>query len=273
MAEIVTAYCASHAPMQAVDPESAPKHQADNFFAGLKAVRDQAERAQPQAVVMLSGEHFTSYFLDALPQLGVGLAEKYNTPSARWLRMEHSVAPGEPKLGEHIVAGLMERRFWPALSYEMEPDHGFLTVYDQLDPTWQIPFVPMVLNCTTPPLMTLRDSYEFGIAMGEVLRSYQGLERVAFVGGGGLCHFVGEPRIGDIDEDFERWFLEELGKPECGELLDVPNDELMEAGNGTGEVRAWVAVAGAMRGHEMKVLSYEAIYEWIIGMAVVSWTP
>ena len=37
MAEIVTAYCASHAPMQAVDPESAPKHQADNFFAGLKA--------------------------------------------------------------------------------------------------------------------------------------------------------------------------------------------------------------------------------------------
>ena len=53
----------------------------------------------------------------------------------------------------------------------------------------------------------------------------------------------------------------------------MPNDELMEAGNGTGEVRAWVALAGAMRGHEMKVLAYEAIYEWIIGMAVVTWTP
>ena len=150
MAEIVTAYCASHAPMQAVDPGSAPKHQADNFFAGLKAVRDQAERARPQAVVMLSGEHFSSYFLDALPQLGVGLAEKYNTPSARWLRMEHSVAPGDAKLGEHIVAGLMERRYWPALSYEMEPDHGFLTVYDQLDPTWQLPFVPMVPTAPRP---------------------------------------------------------------------------------------------------------------------------
>ena len=34
MAEIVTAYCASHAPMQAVDPGSAPKDQADRFFAG-----------------------------------------------------------------------------------------------------------------------------------------------------------------------------------------------------------------------------------------------
>ena len=273
MAEIVTAYCASHAPMQAVDPESAPKHQADNFFAGLEYMRNQAQRAQPQAVVMLSGEHFTTYFLDALPQLGIGLAEKYQTPSARWLKMEHTVLPGEPKLGEHIVAGLIERNYWPALSYEMEPDHGFLTVYDQLDPDWQTPFVPMVLNCTVEPLISLRQSYEFGIALGETLRSYQGLERVALVGGGGLCHFVGEPRIGDIDEEFDRWFLQELAKDDLGELLDVPNDELMEAGNGTGEVRSWVAVAGAMRGHKMELLTYEPIYEWIIGMCVVSWTP
>ena len=129
---------------------------------------------------MLSDEHFTNYFLDALPQLGVGLAEKYNTPSARWLRMEHT-------------------------------------------------------------------------------------ERLADEGA--------EVWIGDIDEDFERWFLEELGKEDCVELLDVPNDELMEVGNGTGEVRAWVALAGAMRGQEMKLLTYEPIYEWIIGMAVVTWTP
>src|SRR3712207_5461798 len=105
MAEIVTAYCAAHAPMQAAAPETAPQHQGDNFFAALEQVRNQAARAQPQACVMLSGEHFTSYFLDALPQVGVGLGEKYQTPSARWLRMEHTVLPGEPKLGEHIVAG------------------------------------------------------------------------------------------------------------------------------------------------------------------------
>ena len=167
----------------------------------------------------------------------------------------------------------MERRFWPALSYEMEPDHGFLTVYDQLDPTWQLPFVPMVLNCTTPPLMTLRDSYEFGIAMGDALRSYDGLDRVVLVGGGGLWHYVGEPRIGDIDEEFERWFLEELGKPDLGELLDLPNDELMEAGNGTGEVRAWVALAGAMRGRSRRCCPTRPIYESIIGMAVVTGRP
>jgi aromatic ring-opening dioxygenase catalytic subunit (LigB family) len=273
MAEIVTAYCASHAPMQAANPESAPADQAARFFGALEKVRRQAESARPQAVVMLSGEHFTNYFLDALPQLAVGLAEKYDAPSAGWLRMEHSVVPGEPRLGGHIVAELMKQNYWAALSHQMEPDHGFLTVYGQLDPAWQTPLVPMVLNCTTPPLMTLQQSYEFGVALGNALRSYQGLERVALVGAGGLSHFVGEPRVGDIDEDFDRWFLEELGKPNCGELLGVPNDELMDAGNGTGEVRAWVAVAAAMRGHEMQPLDYEAIYEWINGMGVVTWTP
>ena len=129
----------------------------------------------------------------------------------------------------------------------------------------------MVMNCTTPPLMTLRDAYDFGIALGDAIRTYQGLDRVVLVAGGGVSHFVGEPRVGDIDEEFDHWFLEELGKPDLGELLDLPNDELMEAGNGTGEVRAWVAIAAAMRGRKPTVLSYEPIYEWINGMAVVSY--
>ena len=55
----------------------------------------------------------------------------------------------------------------------------------------------------------------------------------------------------------------------CRDLLDIPNDELMLAGNGTGEVRAWVAVAGAMQGHKATTLAYEPIYEWINGMGVV----
>ena len=57
--------------------------------------------------------------------------------------------------------------------------------------------------------MTLRQSYEFGQSVGAAIRSYDGLDRVGLVGAGGLSHFVGEPRIGDI-EDFDRWLLKEL---------------------------------------------------------------
>jgi hypothetical protein len=49
----------------------------------------------------------------------------------------------------------------------------------------------------------------------------------------------------------------------------MPNDGLPLAGNGTGGLRAWVALAAAMGSAPGKVLSYEPVYEWINGMGVV----
>ena len=54
----------------------------------------------------------------------------------------------------------------------MKADHGFMTVYYELDPMMRLPMVPIVLNCTTTPLMTLRQCYDFGKALGDAIRSY-----------------------------------------------------------------------------------------------------
>jgi hypothetical protein len=273
MAEIVTAYASAHAPMMSADRESAPPDQAERFFGALETVREKARANGVQAVVMISGEHFTNFFLKNLPQIAIGLGEGHRGPLEKWLKIPKTIVPGHPGLAHHILEQTMADGFQPALSYEMKADHGFMTVYYELDPTMRLPMVPIVLNCTTPPLMTLRQSYDFGVALGDAIRSYEGLDRVALVAGGGLSHFIGEPRVGDIDEEFDRWFLDQLESGDLTELLDMPNDELMEAGNGTGEVRAWVAVAGAMRDHKAVALSYEPVYEWINGMGVVVFEP
>jgi hypothetical protein len=70
------------------------------------------------------------------------------------------------------------------------------------------------------------------------------------------------------DEAFDRWLLERLASQDY-ELLSVPDDELMEAGHGIGEVRAWVAVAGTMRGAKATMLASEPIYPWINRRGVV----
>ena len=269
MAEIVMAYSASHAPMMAADRESAPREQADSFFGALRQVRDRATNSEVEAVVMISGEHFTNFFLDNLPQIAIGLGEGHQGPLEKWLKIPKVIVPGEPRLATHIMEQTVSAGFQPALSYKMKADHGFMTVYYELDPMMRLPMVPIVLNCTTTPLMTLRQCYDFGKALGDAIRSYPDLQRVALCAAGGLSHFIGEPRVGDIDEEFDRWFVGQLEKTDLGDLLDMPNDELMQAGNGTGEVRAWVAVAGAMHGHPGTTLSYEPIYEWINGMGVV----
>jgi len=273
MAEIVLGYSASHAPMMSANPESAPPAMRQRFFAALDQVRDRVEASGAQAVVLLSGEHFTNFFLDNLPQLCVGVGESHLGPVEKWLGIPRTIVPGHPGLAEAILSGTMTRGFQPSVSSRLTVDHGFMTVYHALSPSADLPLVPVVMNCTTPPLITLRQAYEFGTAVGAAIRAYDGLDRVAVVGAGGLSHFVGEPRVGDIDEDFDLWFLHqlELGCPP--DLLDLGNDELALAGNGTGEVRAWVACAGALPGARTTALDYEPIGEWINGMGVVLHEP
>jgi aromatic ring-opening dioxygenase catalytic subunit (LigB family) len=268
MADLVMAYCASHAPMMTADRESAPKEQGENFFGALETVRNRAKETGVQAVVMISGEHFTNFFLTNLPQIAIGLGDGHQGPLEKWLNIPKTIVPGHPDLAKHLLEETVAAGFQPALSYKLKADHGFMTVYYELDHDMQLPMVPIILNCTTPPLMTLRQSFDFGVALGDAIRSYTGLERVGLVGGGGLSHFVGEPRVGDIDEQFDRWFLKQLESGDLSELFDMPNEELAEAGNGTGEVRAWVAVAGAARGMRARTLAYEPIYPWINGMGV-----
>ena len=262
MAEIVMAYSASHAPMMTADPGSAPREKADNFFGALEKVRDRAKETGVQAIVMMTGEHFTNFFLDGLPQIAIGLDDEHLGPPEVWLQVPKKMVPSDAGLAAHITEKLIEKGHQPAVSHGMKIDHGFMTEMN-------LPMVPIVVNCTTPPLMTTRQFYDFGVAIGDAIRSYDGLERVGLVAGGGLSHFVGEPRVGDIDEEFDRWFLDLLAKGDLTEILDMPNDELAEAGNGTGEIRAWVALAGAMNGAAGHVLAYEPVYEWINGMGVV----
>ena len=271
MADLVMAYSASHAPMMSADKESAPPDQAERFFGALAKVADQAAATRPQAIVFMTGEHFINFFLQNLPQIAIGLGEGHQGPLEKWLKIPKTIVPGHPGLAAHLMDGLVADGYQPALSHKMKLDHGFMTVYYELDPEMELPVVPVVMNCTTPPLMTLKHCYEFGKAVGSAIRSYEGLERVGLVGAGGLSHFVGEPRVGDIDEEFDRWFLKQLESDDLSELLEMGNDELMVAGNGTGEVRAWVAVAGAMEGRPATALAYEPIYEWINGMGVISY--
>jgi aromatic ring-opening dioxygenase catalytic subunit (LigB family) len=68
--------------------------------------------------------------------------------------------------------------FDPAFSHQLELDHGVMTVYHELGPQLQLPLVPIVKNCTVHPTIPLRRCYEFGVALVEAIRCYDGLDRV-----------------------------------------------------------------------------------------------
>jgi aromatic ring-opening dioxygenase catalytic subunit (LigB family) len=216
----------------------------------------------------LSNEHFTNFFLENFPQICVGVGERNWGPTEAWLPIDKAWVPGHPGLANHIMRHTLDAGFDPAFSHLLELDHGVMTVYNELDPEMQMPLIPIVQNCAVAPLMPLRRWYAFGRALGDAIRSYDGLDRVAVVGAGGLSHWIGTPRVGDIEEDFDRWFLDQLEQGKIDELLDLPDEELELAGNGAHEIRSWLAVAGAASPASARTLAYEPIYPWITGMAV-----
>ena len=64
MAEIVLAYCSSHAPMMSSQREAASEEQRKNFFGALDFLKQEAVDRGVQAVVVLSNEHYTNFFLE-----------------------------------------------------------------------------------------------------------------------------------------------------------------------------------------------------------------
>ena len=179
-------------------------------------------------------------------------------------------------------------------SEEMKIDHSFVCPLTFITPAFDVPIVPMVMNCSRPPLPTFARSYEVGAKLGEAMRG--GAEgRIVVIGTGGLSHWVGSPErqafirrpagdrfghehlfpveIGDKGEINEPWDRDFIGMLEQGGSADFiaewSNDRVVEeAGNGAQEIRNWLTIAGIVEDRPLELIAYEAIPEWHTGTAV-----
>ena len=155
MAEIVLAYCSSHAPMMSSQRDAAPAEQRNNFFGALDFIKEEAVRRD------------VNFFLENFPQICIGLGEKNWGPTEEWLPIDKVWIPGHAGLANHIATYTLNHGFDPAFSHQLELDHGIMTVYYELNHEMKLPLVPIVQNCAVPPLMPVRRAYEFGKALGD----------------------------------------------------------------------------------------------------------
>jgi protocatechuate 4,5-dioxygenase beta chain len=137
-----------------------------------------------------------------------------------------------------------------------------------LIPRLDIPIVPIFMNEYFPPLPTAERCYNLGRALAQVLAERS--ERVAIYASGGLSHDPSGPRAGWIDEPLDRWFLERLERND-GEaiqhLFTFDSDTLR---GGTGEIRAWITVAGTMQ-RRATVVDYIRAHHSKVGLAFAYW--
>jgi protocatechuate 4,5-dioxygenase beta chain/2,3-dihydroxyphenylpropionate 1,2-dioxygenase len=279
---IVAAACMSHSPGITGFPERADPVAARHVMEGFGRLAATMASVGPDAIVMVSAEHFTNFFIDNLPPFAIGTASGYELPAsaafASFLKIPQRRYPGHEALGRTLHAGLIASEFDPALvagGYGF--DEGFAVPLALVVGDRPVPVVPVVVNTVYPPYPSLRRCYAFGSALAGVLAAQDVAERVMVLGTGGLSHWVGLPRAGEIDEVFDREVLDAFASGQVERILDMGDDEIDRSGNGAHEVRAWVMVAGAVSAAlggspgraAFSVLAYEPVPAWLTGTCVL----
>jgi aromatic ring-opening dioxygenase catalytic subunit (LigB family) len=268
MAEIVGIFAASHTPVMIQFPQAIPDDHREEIFAAFRDVGRDIAACRPQALVILSDDHIHNFFLNNFPALCIGASDQYPTPVEHWLKTDRRVLPGDAQLGAYLLANALEHDFDPALSMELTLDHGVLTPLVIGGAPLDVPVVPILFNCVQPPLPTMGRCHRFGRWLGDALRAYPALERVAVLATGGISHDLSTPRMGMVNERFDREFLRLIEAGDADGAVRYATNHVHEAGNGAEEIRMWLAAMGCARDGRFRTRYYRAVSDWYTGIGI-----
>jgi 2,3-dihydroxyphenylpropionate 1,2-dioxygenase len=241
------------------------------------------ERFDPELVVVIGPDHVRA-FRAVVPAFAViTTAEGYGD----WGGSTGSYVV-DTAVAFDIADQASEHGLDVAVAEHSRLDHGFgqifAALFDRLD---AIPAVPIFVNCLSRPLMPMNRVIQLGAAIGETVDSLN--RRVLILASGGLSHapptlgadFV---RLSDaerervsaasmadaakrISPEWDAKFLSAVADTDLAVLSGWSNEDLNSGGPGAHEVRTWVAACSAAH-TGLRCLAYEAVPEWITGMAV-----
>lgn len=252
----------------------------DRIHAAFAVLRQQIEAYQPDAIVVVGDDQGDMFDASNNPTFAIFTGEELwglDGTSYRPLAERHKVTfPCHAALAKHLHKGLVQRGFDLASCAEFRPvgraEHGVSHMVAHpiptLTPRFDIPIVPLFMNEYYPPLPSAERCYNLGVAIAEVLAERP--ERIAIYASGGLSHDPTGPRAGWVDEPLDRWFLERLERNDGEALKHLFTFDSDTLRGGTGEIRAWITVAGAMR-RPARVVEYVKSHYAKVGLGFAYW--
>lgn len=220
----------------------------DEFYAKLDQQRQEIEAASAEALIVMAAEHFGNFFMNNMPAFCIGIGEKYDGPieDPEWLKIPKTEIPGAPDLGRRLTKEVMQT-VDAAYAEEWRFDHGIMVPLHFLTPNYDLPIVPVNINCQGPPLTPLHRAWAFGEAVRRAADSVP--EKIAVVGTGGISHWPATPDSGKINEAWDREFLDRLMRQDKQALTSYTDEETYrDGGQGGFEIRTYLAAAAAAGG-------------------------
>ena len=266
----VFAGACSHGPGITGRAERADALLRDQLYANFERLRRAIEDSKPDALVIVGAEHFANFFMNNMPAICIGMANSYTGPieDEKWLGIQRTKIPGNEALSEQLIKSIM-RDVDLAYAQEWKFDHGIMVPLHFLTPRFDLPVIPVNINCQGPPLIPLDRCYEFGRALRRACDERP--ERIAVIGTGGISHWPATPDSGRINEQWDREFLDHFVNNRREQLTAYTDEQTYkDAGQGGFEIRTFIAVAGATEGCTGEVWFYAPIPIFAVGCTIAT---
>ena len=268
---LVYAGVCSHAPGITGRKHLADPEVSDAFYAAFDDMRADLEASGAEAVIVVAAEHFANFFMNNMPSFAIGMADFYDGPieDPGWLGIDKFKAPGNRDLSQRLIAEVMAT-VDVAYAEEWLFDHGIAVPLHFLTPRFDLPVVPVNINCQGPPLTPLHRAWAFGEALGRAADAVP--EKVAIIGTGGISHWPATPDSGRINYEWDLHFMDRWCRNDRDALLDYDDlNVYADAGQGGFEIRTFMAVSAAAGGAQGTVHFCEPIPIFAVSCTVASY--
>jgi 2,3-dihydroxyphenylpropionate 1,2-dioxygenase len=235
------------------------RHDAEIAFSTLRA---DLERAQPDVLIVIANDQFVNFFWNNIPTFFVTIADRVHGQFTRH-KFDYQ---NHKELGNAIIRAGMEKGIDFSYGEHIELQHTQTVPLYFLLPQPTLPILPIYVNTWVDPAPSPRRCYQVGELIRQVANSAK--ERVAILATGGLSHFPGSPRIGEIDEHFDHQLLEVMRKGEGRSLINYSVQDLLHAGDT--EFLNWMVVIGAVGDAKATYTAYMPDFV-ATGWGFVSW--
>ena len=211
------------------------RRDAEKAFSTLRA---DLEAAKPDVLIVVANDQFVNFFHNNIPTFFVTLAHEVKGQFTR-----HKFHYRNHKeLGRAILRAGLESGIDFSFGEHIELQHTQVVPLYFLLPEAKIPILPIYVNTWADPIPTPRRCYQIGELIRKVADGWK--ERVAILATGGLSHFPGSPRIGQIDTEFDHRLLQIMREGKGRSLADYSVEKICQAGDS--EFLNWMVALGTV---------------------------
>jgi len=245
MAKLVLAAGVPHPPRLVREIADAPGQlRAESL---MKQVRTYFEKAAPDVIIEVDSDHFVNFFYNNVPAFCVGAAQESEGPQEIWCPMPKYVVQGHVPMAKSLLSFGLKSNFDLAVAEELRLDHSMMVPLHFLNPSMEIPVVPLYTNGFAAPTPTARRCYSLGRMVRRFIDQWDANQRVAIIASGCFAMDVGGPLRGWTDEQWVTTVSELLETGRYQALARRATAQRMAAaGNNSTELLNWITLTGAV---------------------------